>query len=69
MTIAADGSIISAPRGPQGPKGIKVGRACSGDHLDSNGSLAPPPAVVISVTWRFHAFRGSEAFLDWLDLW
>lgn len=24
VTIAADGSIISAPRGPQGPKGIKV---------------------------------------------
>lgn len=24
VTIAADGSILSAPRGPQGPKGIKV---------------------------------------------
>lgn len=24
VTIAADGSIISAPRGPQGPKGFKV---------------------------------------------
>lgn len=24
VTIAADGSVISAPRGPQGPKGIRV---------------------------------------------
>lgn len=26
VTIAADGSIISAPRGPQGLKGLKVGQ-------------------------------------------
>lgn len=24
VTIAADGSLLSAPKGPQGPKGIKV---------------------------------------------
>ncbi|TWW73958.1 hypothetical protein D4764_15G0013540 [Takifugu flavidus] len=63
VTIAADGSIIPAPRGPQGPKGIKVGQTI-------NSSTADEEYHDRRMRDSEHGLhRVSEGFLDLLDPW